>query len=172
MTLARTQLATLSAARLPAPVLPGPVVAVQDDETQVVEHWTPPGLPEGTACYIGKYRGRFLVYERTSALRLQCQRCRYEQSEYDEDGVLVLGLPTFVNPGDGDGFASVRKAKHFYTTTNPVFEAQNPDCATLRSLVEQLRQPAGQQLLKERYAHQLRDMRPGWDYPLPIRRDL
>lgn len=134
----------------------GPIVAVQDDETEVVEHWTPPGLPEGIACYIGKYMGRFLVYERTSGLKFPTQRCTWPQSHTDESGHLTLGPAKYLNPEDGEGFASVAKAKRFYSETNPAFEAAHPECSTIRYLVEQLQQPTGMAVVAEGYATRAR----------------
>lgn len=142
-----------------AAALAGPVVAVQDEETELVEHWTPPGLPEGIACYIGQYRGRFLVYERTSGLKFPTQRCTWPQSHTDAGGHLTLGPAKYLNPDDAEGFASVAKAKRFYAETNPAFEAANPGCSTIRYLVEQLQQPAGMDTVAKGYATRARGYR-------------
>lgn len=135
----------------------GPIVAVQDQHTELVEYWTPPGLPEGISCYIGRYLGKFFAYERTSGLVLPYVRCSYPDYHLDAQGHPRLGRRVMLNEPDADGFASVARLKLFYGQTNPAFEAANPDCSTIRGLVEKLQLPTAPAILAQGYAQKARD---------------
>lgn len=139
-----------------AATLAGPVVAVQDDKTEVVEHWTPAGLAEIAQCYIGQVNGRFLLYERTSALRCNTQRATYPDSYTNAEGIDVRGPAKYVNPGDEEGFASVAKLKQFYAETNPAFEAAHPTCLPLSWYVGQVFTPEGRAMLDTYYGRVVR----------------
>lgn len=137
----------VSSADLLAGLAGEPIVAMQDGETELIEHWTPAGLPEGVQCYIGQYQGKFLIYERTSGLKFPSQRCTYPNSFTNGEGFLVLGEVKYLNPGDGDGFSTVAKLKRFYSETNPAFEAAHPECSTICGMLEKYLLPEGRAIL-------------------------
>jgi hypothetical protein len=136
----------VSSADLLAGLAGQPIVAVQDAETQLTEHWTPAGLPQGVQCYIGQYQGHYLLYERTSGLKFPTQRVSYPHSYNDHQGFLVLGEPEYLNP-DAEGFSTVARLKRFYSEINPAFEAAHPECSTLAGMLEKYLRPEGQAIL-------------------------
>lgn len=106
------------------------IVAVQTELVEVVENYTPiPLLETGAACYIGLFKGKYWLYERTSGLNLPTCRGHYTGSIHDRTWEFHP-----INPKDQHGFTTIAGLKRFYEETNPAFEAEN-ECTRMASLI-------------------------------------